>query len=194
MSSYTYTELLYASVGEGIYKSSFTSEAQLNDTTTMGVQAHLPPDFWLPSKGEIGRGILIKAYGILSSTAAPGFTWTIRLGASGSTSGPIILGTAALTAATSVTDKEWMLEGAVIMESVGAAGSNSTVRGCGVVSSPAGLASPFAGELWGGAAATGTVATVDTSIVNYINVNAACTASSASNKIKLSQLLIFGLN
>ena len=42
--------------------------------------------------------------------------------------------------------------------------------------------------------AAGTVATVDTSITNYINFNVACSSSSSSNTITLQQLIVLGLN
>lgn len=187
------SELIYASTAPGTAKASFTTEAQINDTAGMGVQAHLPPDFWLPNKSQIGRGLRIVARGILSSTGTPTFTPTIRLGAAGSTSTAIALGTAALTTGSGVSNQFWELEGDVILTAIGAAGTNSTIQGMGrFVSS--GIASPFMAVAYGGAASPGTVATVDTSITNYINVNAACSANSASNTITLQQLLVFGLN
>lgn len=190
----TNVELIYSSVAAGTAKNTFTSEAQINDTAGMGVQAHLPADFWQPTKHSNGQAIRIVAHGILGTTSAPTFTWTVRSGAAGSTSTAILLGTAATTAATTVSNKGWEFEGDVVMETIGAAGTNSTVRGAGMLTSPAGLASPFAAELWGGGAQPGTATTVDTSIVNYINFNAACGTSNASNTITLLQLLVYGLN
>ena len=188
----TVTELLYASTAVGTAKNTFTSEAMINDTAGMGVQAHLPPDFWLPNNNQIGRGIRVVARGILSSTGTPTYTPTIRLGSAGSTSGPIILGGAALATGSGVSNQFFEIEGDVILTAIGAAGANSTVRGIGRLISP-GLATTIA-PLYGGAASPGTVATVDTSTTNYVNVNFACSASNAANQIQLQQLLIFGLN
>jgi hypothetical protein len=184
----TVTELLYASTSPGTAKNTFTTEALINDTAGMGVQAHLPVDF-LSVPGR--SGIRILARGILSSTATPTYTPTIRLGASG-TSGPIVLGGAALTTGSGVSNQFFEIEGDVILKTLGAAGANSTVVGTGRIISP-GLATTIA-VLYGGAATPGTVATVDTSIVNYINVDVACSASSASNTITLQQLLVWGLS
>lgn len=194
MSNYTGTvmELLYASTAVGTAKASFTSEAQINDTAGMGVQARIPADFWLPNNAQLGRGLLIKARGILSSTGTPTFTPTIRLGTAGSTSGPIILGGAALTTVSGAANAPFEIEGEIVLTAKGADGANSTLRGIGRILSP-GLATSYA-ALWGGAASPGVVATVDTSINNYINVNVACSASSASNTITLQQLLVYGLN
>lgn len=188
----TVTELLYANTAVGIAKNTFTSEVTINDATTMGVQAHLPPDFWLPNNNQIGRGLHIIARGILSSTGTPTYTPTIRLGAAASTSGPIILGGAALTTGSGVSNQFWEIEGDVILTAIAGAGGNSTVRGIGRMISP-GLATTIA-PLYGGAATPGTVATVDTSITNYINLNITCSASNAANTITCQQLLVFGLN
>lgn len=190
----TNTELLYASLNAGTAKNTFTAEAQINDTAGMGVQYHLPPDFFLPSpKPAIGQALRIVARGILSSTATPTYTFTIRGGAAGSTTAAILLGSAALTTGSGVTNQMFEIEGDIVLTSLGAAGANTTVRGTGQLRC-GGLASPFMYPLYGGAASPGTVATFDTSIANYINVNVACSASSASNTITLQQLLVYGLN
>lgn len=188
----TNVELIYASQAVGTALATFTTEARMNDDTGMGVQAHLPPDFWLPNAGSEGRGLHIVARGILSTTASPTFTWTVRLGASG-TSAPIVLGTAALTAGATVTNQPWELEGDIIMTSIGTTAGTSTVRGTGQIRS-SGLASPFMAGAFGGAASPGTVATVNTQITNFVNVNAACGTSNAANTIQLQQLFVYGLN
>ena len=51
----TNTELIYASTAVGASLASFTAEAALNTTATMGVMAHIPPDFFLPNQNSIGR-------------------------------------------------------------------------------------------------------------------------------------------
>lgn len=187
----TGTELIYASTATGTAQNTFTAERALNDTTGMGPRPVLPANFWLP--GQTSRSLLIMAKGILSSTATPTYTFTIRLGSNGSTSAAIILGSAALTTGSGVSNQYFELEGVVTMRTFGDAGANSTVQGIGSLKS-GGLASPFIYSLYGGAASPGTVATVDVSIANYINVNIACSASSASNTITLQHLAVFGLN
>ena len=188
----TNCELIYASTATSAAKASWTTEVTCNDTATMGVQAHLPPDFWLPTPGQVGRGIRIVARGILSSTGTPTYTFSIRGGAAGSTSTAILLGTAALTTGSGVTNQIWEMQGDVMLTTLGAAGTSSTVRGVGTFISP-GTANKI-DPAWGGGATPGTVATLDTSITNYINFNIACSASSASNTVTIQQLLVFGLN
>ena len=176
----TNVELIYASTGVSAAKASWTTEVTCNDTATMGVQAHLPPDFFLPSPGQIGRGIRIVARGILSSTGTPTYTFTIRAGAAGAINTAILLGTAALTTGSGVTNQIWEMQGDVVLTTIGAAGTNSTVRGVGTFISP-GTANKI-DPAYGGGASPGTVATLDTTITNYINFNIACSASSASSR------------
>jgi hypothetical protein len=148
----------------------------------------------LSNSTQPGRGIRIVARGILSTTGSPTFTFTIRAGAAANVaSAPILLGTAALTAGATVTNQYWELQGDVFLTAGGTTAGTSTVQGIGYVMGGA-LASPFIQPAFGGAASPGTTATLNTTITNYINVNAACGTSSASNSITLQQLLVFGLN
>ena len=190
----TNVETIYSSTNLFTAKNTFTSEVTINDTATGNVQAHLPPDFWAPNLTQTGRGIRIVARGILSSTGTPTYTFTIRSGSAANTSAAIILGSAALTTGSGVSNIGWELQGDIVLKTQGAAGTNSTVLGTGSIVS-GGLASPFVYGVGAGASlTTPTVATVDTSITNYINFNVTCSASSASNNIQLTQLLVFGLN
>jgi hypothetical protein len=189
----TNVELLYANTTPGTAKNTFTSEAQINDTAGMGAQASIPQFFFYSSPTTNGRAIHIEAAGILSTTGSPTFTWTIRLGAQGNTTTALVLGTAAVTAGASVTNSPWRLSGDIVCQSpAGTAGANTTVRGIGMLWGPS-LASPFSAGVFGGAATPGTVS-IDTSITNYINFNAACGTSSASNSITVQQLMIYGCN
>lgn len=193
----TNTELLYASTAAGTAKASFTSEVAINDTAGMGVQFHLPADFWQPNKAQsVGRGIRIEAAGLVSSTATPSYTWTVRGGAAGATSGAIMLGSAAIATASGISNIPWYFYGNIVLESIGAAGANSTIRGIGylLMDGYAAATTTRLYQLYGGAASPGTAATFDTSISNYLNFNITCTASSASNTITLQQLLVWGLN
>ncbi len=185
-----YLDLIYSSPASGTAKNTFTSEVKINDTAGMGATPILLPEFWLPN-GGVGRGIHIIARGILSSTGTPTFTITCRIGAEGSTSAAIVLGTAALTTGSGVTNQIWQLEGDVILKTLAAAGANSTAIGTGLFIS-SGTANKI-DPAYGGGATPGTVATVDHSIANYINLNAACSASAAGNSIQVQQLVILGL-
>ena len=189
----TNTELVYASTTAGTAKNTFTAVAQINDVAGMGVQCHLPPDFWPPSPTAVGKGIKIIARGIISTTGTPTITLTIRSGAAGSTSAAILLGTAALTTSSGISNQPWELQGDIFLVSQGAAGANSTVRGTGMLICP-GLATAVVGAGANASLTTPTATTFDASITNYINVNATFSASSASNSIQLQSLQVYGLN
>jgi hypothetical protein len=135
---------------------------------------------------------------MVSSTATPTYTFTVRGGAAGATSGAILSGSAALTTASGITNAPWWFDsGDIILESIGAAGANSTIRSVGTLLTDGyygGQLPPGPHALYGGAATPGTAATFDTSITNYINFNITCSASSPSNTITLQQLVVYGLN
>jgi len=189
------SELIATNIVSGTAKNTFTSEATINDTAAMGAQPVLPAYFWQPGPEGPGHGTLrVVCRGIVSSTATPTFTWTIRLGGAASTAGPIIGGTTTLTTQSGISNQLWELEFDFQLRTAAAEGGNSTGLGAGIINSPGGLASPFSYAVWGGAAQPGTVATVDISIVNHLNVNAACGTSSASNGLTLLQELMMGLN
>jgi hypothetical protein len=187
----TNVETIYKSTTAGAAKGTFTSEFMINDVATMGAQAVLPPYFWLPVLG-VGKAVKIEAWGILSSTATPTYTFTTRLGASGTTAASVLV-SAALTTGSGVTNQLWEFHGVVTCLIAAGAGANSTFRGVGSITC-GGLASPFSYSLYGSAATPGTIATVDISIANYISFNVTCSASSASNTVTLQDLLISGLN
>lgn len=189
----TVVETLYASTAAGATLATFTTEAQLNTTATMGVQAKILPDFWQASPKAVGQAIRIEATGVLGCTGTPTMTFTVRGGAAANiTTAPILAGTAAITLASGLTAVPWKLSIDLVMQAIGAAGANSTLRGEGTLTIGGAAAAMW--PVWGGAASPGTIATVDTSIVNFINVNAACSASNAANTVTLNQLMVFGLN
>ena len=196
----TNVETIYASTAVGASLNTFTTEALLNTTATMGVQAHIPPDFWLPNQNAVGRGIKIVARGTLASTATPTYTVTIRGGVAGNiTTAPILAGTGAVATISGATTSQWELEVECFLKTIAAAGGNSTIFSVGRFDSNglSGTANlSVAGGLTtaGTLVAPGTITTLDTSVTNYINVTVACSASSASNIFALQSLQVYGLN
>lgn len=198
----TNVETLYASTAVGASLNTFTTEALLNTTATMGAQYHLQPDFWLPNPKSAGQGIAIVAFGTLASTGSPTYTLSVRGGAAGNVSAATTVwaGTSAMTTIAGATTAVWKLEAYCILKTLGAAGTGtSTLFSTGYVDSDGLLGTGdhrVAGGLTtaGTLVAPGTVATLDTSITNYINLTVACSASSASNIFALTSLQIFGLN
>lgn len=191
----TQVETIYSNSTAGTAKNTFTAEAVINDTAGMGPQPFLPPYFWQPSANlGVGRAVRITARGIYSTTSAP--TWQVftRLGGAASTAGANIGSTASTALGSTQTNLLWEYEMDAQLTIAGAEGGNSTVRGLGVFTAALTASTSVALAIFGGAASPGTVATVDISITNHINFDAACGTSNASNSIQLLQLLVFGLN
>lgn len=183
-------ELIYANPTSGTAKPSFTTEIAINDVAGMGVRAHIPPDYWRNTGDGTLRTIWFVARGILSSTATPTYTFTLRLGVLDSITSVIALGSAALTTGSGVTNQIFEFNGHFNMRTVGTTAASATGHGEGLLSS-SGTANKI-DPIWGGGASPGTFTTLDTTITNYFNFNVACSASSASNTITLHQLLVFG--
>lgn len=186
----TQAEVVYSNQNAGTAKNTFTAEAQINDTAGMGTQCVIPKQVWYSNTVRTAT-VRVTARGILSSTATPSYTFTCRFV---STAGVIVAGTAALVTLTTVTSKLWEMEWDTQVVTMAGAGNNSTVRSSGLLSSPAGLASPGVYEVWGNATQPGTVATVDPTIDNLLFVDVTSTASSASNGLTLLQLIAQGQN
>ncbi|HYS37277.1 MAG TPA: hypothetical protein VEO01_16795 [Pseudonocardiaceae bacterium] len=186
----TNCELIYANDTAFTAKNTFTTEVTIDDQTGGGPAAFLPQGFVNYSR----KGLRIEARGILSSTGTPTYTLTLRSGTIGNITAAILLGSAALTTATTITNKGWEFEGSIIFKDPSGSGAASSGTGAGMITCPAGLASPFTYELWGGAAQPGSFSTFDPTIQNFLNFNVACSASSASNSIQLLEFLVYGLN
>lgn len=187
-------ELLYKNVAVGTAKASFTTEAQINDTTLIKPQAVIPANYFFPDPGSVGLGIGIKARGVISTTGAPTFTLTVRGGAAGNiTTAPILWGmAAAFTAGTGVTNAPWEMEGEFFLTAMSTVGANSTIFGTGRFIG--GGATTPVGMNTNASLTAPTLSTFDTSINNFINLNAACGTSSPSNSITVQALELYGLN
>ena len=195
----TVSEVLYASTAAGASLNTFTTEAQLNTSATMGASPQIPTNFWLPNATAVGKGIKIIARGVLGTTStAPTYTVSIRGGAINNvTTTPQIAVTPAITPAANIasTYAPWRLEADIFLTAIGTGGGlNSTIRTYGEFI--------LAGAAAGGTAsiypiyATGTAATtsIQTDTINYISFNVACGTSNAANIFALNQLEIYGLN
>ena len=140
-----------------------------------------------------------------STTAtAPLLTVYVRAGSQANTTGTILLGATSSQAlapslSTTAVTGYWELQGDVVLTAISAAAADSTIRGMGYLMFGGGTASTtvatsYIWPAWGGGVSPGTSAIFDTSVTNYINVNAICGTSNANNVISLSELLVWGLN
>jgi hypothetical protein len=199
----SYTECLYASAAVGVVATGATNAEKLLNDSTMGVQAMLLPNFWAPTRGQVGRGIHVFGRGIYSTTTtAQSIQFTLRGTPTGAaiTGGSVLLQTAAVTPAVSMTAAYWELEGDIILTVIGVAGANSTVQGVGQLrlqnaALSSGLSTLSQAPAYGGGATPGTVATVDTSSPLFLNMNAIFAGTtSASNTLTLQQFKVSALN
>lgn len=193
-------ETIYASTSLGASLNTFTTEALLNTVATMGVQPHLPPDFWLPNQNAVGRGVKVVARGTLAATATPTYTVTLRGGAAANASAaPILAGTGPMATVSGATTCAWTMEVDCFLKAISGVGALSTLYAYGEFNCN-GIATTANNEVIGGLTtagtlvAPGTITTLDTSVTNFINITVACSASSASNIFALKSLQVYGLN
>lgn len=186
----TQSELLHTSVTTGTQLNTFTTEDNLQKTLPPVI---IPAGFFY-NNAAIGKSLKIRALLRIGTTGAPTFTISARLLTSTTWSaGGILLGsTAALTAGTTQTLAPLELELDVVLRALGIAGA-STVAAMGMVRSPLGLASPFAGSIPANNTAF-TVATLDNSVTYYLFLSIACGTSNAANLAQLEMLKVYGEN
>jgi len=195
----TYQELIYSNKFAYTAKNTFTTEFNIADTASLNPLMTLPANYFSPSVQE-GKALRIVARGVQLGTGStpPTWLWTFRLNPTVTPAvpptGPIIGGGPAAITGTTIANSLWEAEFDVQFVTAGAAGNNSTLRGLGLVQSTRGLVSPFAMDLYGGAASPGTVATFDWSVVNTLTVGITCGTSLAANQMTLLQLLVWSLN
>jgi hypothetical protein len=157
--------------------------------------AYTPANFWLPSYG-VSKTLLVKAYGVLSTTATP----TLILGVSANTtqgtynSGGILAQTPAMTTSSGVSNVPWQLE--VIISNV-TTGASGTFLADGMVVIFNAVTSATAwnsGRCSSSTANPNTAATLSTQSAYYIELFATWSAASASNTLTVYSYVVMGLN
>ncbi len=183
------TEILYSYANPSTNLATFTTEDNLQKTYPP-VKLNLPALYANPN--AVSRNIRVRARGQLGTTGAPTFSWSLRLLTTTTWSaGGILLGTTgAITAGTTQTLAPWKLEADITLRTLSIAAA-STVVAMGEVTSPLGLASPFAATIPANNTAA-TSATVDDSLLYFLFLSCACGSSSGSNLINTQQLLVYG--
>jgi hypothetical protein len=151
----------------------------------------LPANFWLPSYG-IGKSLLVKAYGVLSTTTG---TNALTLGLSANTnqgtynSGGIFATTGAVNQTASLSNVPWDLE--VIITCSGA-GSSGTFLADGVMHVYPTTSTLLASRCSSSAANPNTALTLTTETAYYIELFALWGAS--SNSLTVYSMITLGLN
>lgn len=168
----------------------FTTEDNLQKTLAPVI---IPAGFFL-NNGATGKKIRWRVSGLLGTTSAPTFTFSLRLLTSTTWSaGGILLGsTPAITAGTTQTLAPWFADISLTMRNVNIGGA-SVVYTAGEFRSPKGFASPFAATMPDNNV-TAVVSTVDNSVTYYAFLSCACGTSNAANLINIQQLDVYGEN
>jgi predicted RecA/RadA family phage recombinase len=187
----TQTETLGANSAVGSALANSTVLTDINPPT--GV-AYCPANFWLPSYG-VSKSLLVKAYGVLSTTATPTLTMAIYGDtAQGTPSGTPLATTGAVTMSSGVTNVPWSLE--VVISNV-TTGSSGTFLSDGIFIVYNAVTTATA---WGGyrcsssTANPNTASTLSTQSAYYIELAAAWGAASSSNTITCYSYVVLGLN
>lgn len=195
MSRASWVECLQVSGGDHTALASFTSE----DSLLKGgdYQPFIP--FGLTSATDLWRIYRFEAEGVLGSTGTPTYQLTLRLkttAGSATVDGTVVGITAAMTTQSGVSTKQWYLRFDMQLATTGTGANQMTLSTSGFVHSPGGLASPFCYEIQPTTPSsdTWTVASFDGSSTYWLNLDATCSASSASNSIKCKRWMLSQLN
>lgn len=191
----TWSELIFGN------RADYTANASTSTETSLLVgvnqQPVLPALFFNDLRG-FGRTVSLWGGGVVGSTGTPTNTFQLRLGTSSGASslaGTSVGVSAAITMASSVTNKYWMFRLDLTCYTPGIGSGNTTLSGAGFITSPGGFASPFTYALEPTTPDTATwTITIDNSVTQYFNVSNTWSASSASNTMQLKQLFLAGHN
>ena len=152
---------------------------------------YCPANFWLPSYAT-GKSLLVKAYGVLSTTTG---TNALTLGVSGNTtqgtynSSGIFAATAAVNQTASLTAVPWDLE--VLITCV-TAGSSGTFLSDGIMRVYPTTSTLLASRISSSTANPNTAVTISTELAYYIELFALWSA--ASNSLTVYNSAVLGLN
>ena len=187
----TQTECLGANSAVGSAYNTSTALTVINPPTGVG---YCPANFWLPSYG-ISKSLLVKAYGVLSTTSTPNLTMAIYGDtAQGTASGTPLATTGTVAMSSSVTNVDWSLE--VVISNV-TTGSSGTFLSDGIftVYNAATTATAWTHARCSSSAANpNTATTLSTQSAYYIELAATWGSSSSSNTITCYSYVVLGLN
>lgn len=185
----TQAEALSANTANGAAENTFTSAQDIGPTTGAG---YLPANFFLPTYG-VGKSVLIKAFGVISTTGTPTFAMAVSLNTTQGTynSGGVLATTAAVTQGSGETNVPWELE--VIAVCTGTGGSGTFLSDGMWKVYPTGT-SLIAARCSSSAANPNTAVTISTESAYYVELAGTWSASSSSNTITVYQVAVLGLN
>lgn len=141
---------------------------------------------------QAGKIAIVKAKGVMQTTATPTFTWKVSISTSQFTIGTTIgLSTGIVTAATAAAGTYWEMEFFILLTTPGIGAGGATITSGGSIISPGGFASPFMYGMTATAPPTSTwTTTLDGSVSQYLMISLNPGTSNASNNAQIKQLLV----
>jgi len=194
----TQTETLSANSTVGANLNTFTTAAL---ASPQNGGAYLPANFFLPSYG-IGKSLLVKASGVISTTSTPTMAWGVvadtTLGTivpANLTSGTAgVLATTGLVAQATGTNMVWELDVVITCITTGTAATflaDGTVK---VYTTATAIQTLRMSSSAANPNTTSTIGSGGSTAAWYIELAAACGTSSSSNIFQAYSYIVMGLN
>lgn len=187
----TQTEALAANVANGTSFASFTAAQAIGPSSGAG---YLPANFFLPTLG-VGKSILVKAFGVLGTTATPNIAVGVSLNTTQGTynsSGVVASTQPSPTAGpSSGSNMPWELDVIMTCTATGASGS---ILADGALKIYPTTTTVLNIRCSSSNANPNTGLTISTESAYYVELFASFSASSASNVIQVYNLAVLGLN
>jgi hypothetical protein len=187
----TQTECLGANSANGSANANTSVVTVISPASGVG---YCPANFWLPSYG-VSKSLLVKAFGVLSTTVTPTLTMAVYGDTAQNTaSGTPLATTGAVTTSSGVTNINWSLE--VVISNVTTGSSGTFISdGMFIMYNASTTATPWtAARCSSSAANPNTASTLSTQSAYYIELAATWSAASASNTIQVYSYTVLGLN
>lgn len=185
----TQVETLSVNSAVGSAQNTFTSAQVISP---LSAAAYVGSNFFLPSSG-IGGSLLVKAYGVLSTTSTPNFTIGVCADSTqGTYNGSGVMATSATTAMpSSITNAPWELEVIITCSAVGNSGGFLADGKWTLWST---TTTPLSLRVSSSTANPNTAYTLSTEAAYYIELFGAWGTSNSSNSITVYNMLVQGLN
>lgn len=185
----TQTEALSANAVVG---SAYNTSTTATVISPAGAAAWLPANFVQPSYGQ-SKAVLVKAWGVLGTTATPNLTIEVLANTTQGTrnSSGILATTGAVAQASGVTNVPWALE---VLITAATTGASASFLGFGLLNIQTATTAVQGIRCSSSAANPNTGLTLSSQSAYYIEVAATWGTSSASNTITLYGYTVLGLN
>lgn len=187
----TQAELLYTQ-NASVTKNTYTTEAAFSGVLGTNSLCKVPAGYFgLDNPYPVGRCLYMTAFGTIATTSAATFAVALGLDPTAGTKNQGIAVAGALAPTASIT-APWKLEAWYTCTAWTDSSMTLQVNGTWRVESVASGGVPTTSSQCSGF--SGTHATIDPRVVNYIELFGTWSASAAGNTTTVQQMLLFGLN